>query len=117
MARHPYPARSSRTHPKQHKAVCELFGVKRDPRLPQLPRASEMGMTDKQRNVFRRIRRMQVDLVEELSIWDIKLAETRLAAIEELIQAHFPHDWARLNGLPEPAAPTSVATEARPLAS
>lgn len=124
MARRPYPQRSSRTHTKQHKSVNALFSVKTH-RFPRLPKASELGISYTQRAALSRIRRLEAELIEELSVWDIKVAETRLAAIETLMQQHFgaDTDWRRLNAARQPIAfpdqqpSTSVASEPRALAS
>lgn len=114
MAQHPYPKRSSRTHAKEHKQVCALFEVKAH-RFPPLPKASELGISYTQRAALRVIRRMEADLIEELCVWDIAVAERKLAAIEAMISEHFP-EASNPYGAAPLVAP-SVATEQRALAS
>ncbi len=110
---------SYRYLPSRHVPKVNGYLARRNEPSPSGRRLA--GMTERQSNVFRRIQRLEREIIETISYHTVADNAIRIAEIERLIAAHFADDWARLQAARQPIPmeldTTEVATEQRALAS
>ena len=66
---------------------------------PRIP-----GLTNKQTQALRRVKRWQKELVTDLSVWKANRCEELLTRIEVELTTHFPQEWPKIREEKHPLA-------------